>query len=116
MSERRVFHERHRATGTAFLILVLTCAAGAAAVDTKRGELGRMYEEARRLARAPESPGLMDRVHSLTLAEVIDFRLCRASARIQGYEDDDFPGFVTMVPMADAEIVRLQQEGYAYLR
>jgi len=25
-------------------------------------------------------------------------------------------GLVTLVPMADAEIVRLQQEGYAYMR
>jgi len=59
---------------------------------------------------------LMQRAQSLTVGEIIEFRLCGASARIQGFEGSDFHGFVTMVPMADAEIVQLQQNGYAYLR
>jgi hypothetical protein len=35
---------------------------------------------------------------------------------MQGYKSTDFPSFVKVVPMADAEIVMLQQQGYAYLR
>jgi intracellular sulfur oxidation DsrE/DsrF family protein len=59
---------------------------------------------------------LMQRAASLTAAEIIEFRLCGASARLQGFGDKDFHGFVTLIPMADAEIVQLQQDGYAYLR
>jgi intracellular sulfur oxidation DsrE/DsrF family protein len=42
--------------------------------------------------------------------------MCLANARLLNYEPSDIHGFVTMVPMADAEIVRLQHEGYAYMR
>lgn len=59
---------------------------------------------------------LMLRASSLAMGEVIHFRLCSASARMQGYSSEDFHEFMKMVPMADAEIVRLQNEGYAYLR
>jgi len=59
---------------------------------------------------------LIQRAASLALGEVIEFRLCRLSARMQGFREGDFPEFVNLVPMADAEIVRLQQAGYAYLR
>jgi len=59
---------------------------------------------------------LRERARGLALGEVISFRLCRASARMQGFGEGDFDEFVAMVPMADAEIVRLQHAGYAYLR
>lgn len=59
---------------------------------------------------------LMKRAQSLAAGEIIEFRLCGASARIQGFSENDFHGFVTIVPMADAEIVQLQHAGYAYLR
>jgi len=60
---------------------------------------------------------LMERAHSLTLGEIVEFRMCKASARLQGFAPEDIQGFVKMVPMADAEIVRLQQEeGFAYMR
>lgn len=60
---------------------------------------------------------LMQRAHSLTLAGPIEFRMCRVAARGHGLEPQDINGFVKVVPMADAEIVRLQQEeGYAYMR
>ena len=60
---------------------------------------------------------LMQRVHSLTLAGPIEFRMCRIAARGHGFEPEEIHGFVNLVPMADAEIVRLQQEeGYAYMR
>ena len=58
---------------------------------------------------------LMQRAVSLTAGEIIEFRLCGASARMQGFGESNFHEFVTMVPMADAEIVQLQQDGYAYL-
>lgn len=59
---------------------------------------------------------LMRRANSLTMGDIIQFRLCSASARLQGYGNNDFHDFVTLVPMADAEIIQLQHQGYAYLR
>lgn len=60
---------------------------------------------------------LMQRAQSLKLSGPIQFRMCRAAARSRGLEPGDIHGFVDMVPMADAEIVRLQrEEGYAYMR
>lgn len=60
---------------------------------------------------------LMVRAQSLSVGDVIEFRMCRASALLQGFKPKDIHGFIKMVPMADAEIVRLQQEeGYAYMR
>jgi intracellular sulfur oxidation DsrE/DsrF family protein len=60
---------------------------------------------------------LMERARSLTLAGPIEFRMCRVAARGHGLEPGDINGFVNVVPMADAEIIRLQQEqGYVYLR
>ena len=59
---------------------------------------------------------LMELAYSQTLNEVIEFRMCQKSAQLQGFSPADIHGFVSMVPMADAEIVRLQQEGYAYMR
>lgn len=59
---------------------------------------------------------LQERARGLAMGEVIEFRLCQASARMQGLGAGDFDAFVGLVPMADAEIVRLQQGGYAYLR
>ena len=60
---------------------------------------------------------LMQRAQSLTLAGTVEFRMCRVAARGYGLEPGDIHGFVKVVPMADAEIVRLQQEeGYVYMR
>lgn len=60
---------------------------------------------------------LMVRAQSLSVGDVVEFRMCKASARLQGYKPEDIHGFIKMVPMADAEIVRLQQEeGFAYMR
>jgi intracellular sulfur oxidation DsrE/DsrF family protein len=61
--------------------------------------------------------GLMVRAQSLTVGTTIEFRMCGAAAKVMGYKPENIHGFVKMVPMADAEIVRLQQEeGYAYMR
>ena len=60
---------------------------------------------------------LMERAHSLTQAGPIEFRMCVVAARSRGFKPEDIHGFVKMVPMADAEIVKLQREdGYAYMR
>lgn len=60
---------------------------------------------------------IMTRAHSLTVGNPVEFRMCQAAARTRGLSPADIHGFVTMVPMADAEIIRLQQEeGYAYLQ
>jgi uncharacterized protein len=60
---------------------------------------------------------LMRRAQSLTVGGTIKFRVCRAAAEGHGLQPGDLHGFVEVVPMADAEIVRLQQEeGYAYMR
>ena len=61
-------------------------------------------------------PDLMQRARGLSMGEIIKFRICKASAAMQGFNKNDLQDFVVMVPMADAEIVKLQQEGYAYLR
>jgi intracellular sulfur oxidation DsrE/DsrF family protein len=60
---------------------------------------------------------LMNRAESLTKNGNIQFRMCKVAARGHGFEPKDIHGFVKMVPMADAEIIRLQQEeGHVYMR
>ena len=67
--------------------------------------------------RYAEYRDLMERARSLTVAGPIEFRVCRVAARGHGLDPHDLHGFVKVVPMADAEIVRLQQEeGYAYMQ
>lgn len=60
---------------------------------------------------------LMQRAQSLTVGNPIEFRLCRLAASARGIQPEHIHGFVKIVPMADAEIVRLQhEEDYAYMR
>jgi len=60
---------------------------------------------------------MMQRARSLTQSGNIRFRMCKLAAQGQGFEPKDIHGFVEMVPMADAELVRLQQEeGHAYMQ
>jgi hypothetical protein len=60
---------------------------------------------------------LMTRAQSLTVGGTISIRMCQVAARGYGLSPEDIHGFVQIVPMADAEIIRLQQEeGYAYMR
>jgi intracellular sulfur oxidation DsrE/DsrF family protein len=57
------------------------------------------------------------RAYNLTVGTTIEFRMCQASAKLQGFKPSDIHGFVKMVPMADAEIIKLQtEEGYAYMQ
>lgn len=61
--------------------------------------------------------GLVKRIKGLVDSELIELRMCKIAAKSQGYDPEDIQGFVTMVPMGDAEIVRLQySEGHAYMR
>jgi intracellular sulfur oxidation DsrE/DsrF family protein len=59
---------------------------------------------------------LMQRAQSLSLDGIIEFRMCRVAARGHGLQPEDIHGFVTVVPMADAEIIELQRQGFAYMR
>jgi intracellular sulfur oxidation DsrE/DsrF family protein len=65
----------------------------------------------------PEHKELMHRAHSLVESEVITIKMCKIAAQSQGYEPEDIHGFVEMVPMGDAEIIRLQyEENHAYMQ
>ena len=65
----------------------------------------------------PRHKELMSRAQSLIESGNIRFRMCKLAAEGRGFKPQDIHGFVEMVPMADAEIVRLQQEeSHAYMR
>lgn len=59
---------------------------------------------------------IVKRARGLSYGEVIQFRICQASAKMQGLARKDFDDFIKLVPMADAEIIKLQHEGYAYMK
>jgi len=60
---------------------------------------------------------LLTRAESLVSGEVLELKMCKLAAEAQGYEPEDIHGFVELVPMGDAEIIRLQyEEGYAYMQ
>ncbi len=60
---------------------------------------------------------LMKRAQSLVESEVISIRMCKIAAESQGYAPEDIHGFIEMVPMGDAEIIRLQyEEDHAYMQ
>jgi intracellular sulfur oxidation DsrE/DsrF family protein len=64
----------------------------------------------------PRYQELMKRAQSLTVGGIIEIRMCRAAAKRRGFEPQDIHGFVTVVPMADAEIAELQKQGFAYMQ
>ena len=60
---------------------------------------------------------LVDRAQSLTVGSTVKIKMCRIAAKAQGFEPEDIHGFIELVPMGDAEIVRLQtEEAHAYMR
>lgn len=59
---------------------------------------------------------LMERAQSLTVGGMISIRMCEVAARARGLAPKDIHGFVELVPMGDAEIIRLQRQGHAYMR
>ncbi|MDH5183254.1 MAG: hypothetical protein OEX12_05125 [Gammaproteobacteria bacterium] len=61
--------------------------------------------------------GIMNRAQSLVNNGNIRFRMCKLAAQGHSFKPKDIHGFVEMVPMADAEIVRLQrEEQHAYMQ
>lgn len=60
---------------------------------------------------------LVRRAQSLTIGDVIEFRMCERAAGLRRIQPEHVHGFVQLVPMGDAEIIRLQhEEGYAYIK
>jgi intracellular sulfur oxidation DsrE/DsrF family protein len=60
---------------------------------------------------------LMRRAQSLVESDAITIKMCKIAAQSQGFSTEDIHGFVEMIPMGDAEIVRLQyEEGHAYMQ
>ena len=60
---------------------------------------------------------LLERAQSLVSSEVLTIKMCKIAAASQGYQPEDIHGFVELVPMGDAEIIRLQyEEGHAYMQ
>ena len=60
---------------------------------------------------------LMRRAQSLVDSEALKIKMCKIAAQSQGYAPEDIHGFIEMVPMGDAEIIRLQyEEGHAYMQ
>ncbi len=54
---------------------------------------------------------------SLVESETLKIKMCKIAAEGQGYQPKDIHGFVEMVPMGDAEIIRLQfEEKHAYMQ
>lgn len=59
----------------------------------------------------------MHRAQSLVDSEVMSIKMRELAAKGQGFEPKDIHGFVEMIPMGDAEIIRLQYENnYAYMQ
>ena len=64
-----------------------------------------------------KNKALMHRAQSLVESEVLSIRMCKIAAKSQGYSAEHIHGFVDMVPMGDAEIIRLQyEEAHAYMQ
>ncbi len=60
---------------------------------------------------------LMHRAQSLVESEALTIKMCKIAAQSQGYSSEDIHGFIEMVPMGDAEIIRLQyEEAHAYMQ
>lgn len=60
---------------------------------------------------------LVQRAQSLTVGDILKIRMCKIAAEGQGFKPKDIHGFIEMVPMGDAEIIRLQnEEDHAYMR
>ncbi len=60
---------------------------------------------------------LMHRAQSLVESDVIIIRMCKIAAQSLGFLAKDIHGFVEIIPMGDAEIIRLQyEENHAYMQ
>lgn len=64
-----------------------------------------------------EYKDLVQRAQSLVSSEVLKIKMCELAAAGHGYKPADIHGFIEMVPMGDAEIIRLQnEEHHAYMQ
>ena len=60
---------------------------------------------------------LIKRAQSLVESEALTIRMCKIAAQSQGFSPEDIHSFIEMVPMGDAEIIRLQyEEAHAYMQ
>ena len=60
---------------------------------------------------------LMHRAQSLVESETLKIKMCKLAAEGHGLKPDQIHGFIKMVPMGDAEIIRLQnEENHAYMQ
>lgn len=60
---------------------------------------------------------LVKRAQSLTIGDTLKIRMCKIAAEGLGFSPEDIHGFIELVPMGDAEIIRLQnEEDHAYMR
>ena len=53
---------------------------------------------------------LVHRAQSLVEGETLKIRMCKLAAEGHGYKPNQIHGFIKVVPMGDAEIIRLQNE------
>lgn len=61
--------------------------------------------------------GLMQRAQSLVESEALTIKMCKIAAESQGYLPKDIHGFIEIIPMGDAEIIRLQyEEDHVYMQ
>jgi len=60
---------------------------------------------------------LIHRAQSLVEGETLKIRMCKLAAEGHGYKPNHIHGFIKVVPMGDAEIIRLQnEEQHAYMQ
>ncbi|MCK4708918.1 MAG: DsrE family protein [Gammaproteobacteria bacterium] len=60
---------------------------------------------------------LVHRAQSLVEGETLKIRMCKLAAEGHGYKPNQIHGFINVVPMGDAEIIRLQnEEQHAYMQ
>ena len=60
---------------------------------------------------------LMHRAQSLVESETLKIKMCKLAAEGHGLKPDQIHGFIKIVPMGDAEIIRLQnEEHHAYMQ
>lgn len=60
---------------------------------------------------------LVNRAQGLVASEAITIKMCKIAAQSQGYSPENIHGFIEIVPMGDAEIIRLQyEEAHAYMQ
>lgn len=60
----------------------------------------------------PENRAIVDRAAKLEAFDRIELRMCETWMRLNGFNEDDLLPFVETVPLAPAEVERLERDGY----